>query len=37
VIQAVRTTSAPICQKLGFVEACGLDWYAWFPEETAPA
>jgi len=37
VIQAVRTTSAPICQKLGFVEMCGLEWYAWFPEETVPA
>jgi len=40
VIQAVRSTSAPICQKLGFVELCGLEWYAWFPdcagEETAP-
>lgn len=33
VIQAVRTTAFPICQKLGFVEMCGLDWYAWFPEE----
>lgn len=25
VIQAVRTTSAPICRKLGFVELCGLE------------
>ncbi len=32
IIQAVRNMSAPICRKLGFVEVCGLDWYAWFPE-----
>jgi GNAT superfamily N-acetyltransferase len=33
VIQAVRNTSAPICQKLGFVELCGMDWYIWEPED----
>jgi len=33
VIQAVRSTSAPICAKLGFREVCGLDFYAW---EGAP-
>jgi hypothetical protein len=33
VIQAVRSTSAPICQKLGFIELCGMDWYIWEPEE----
>ena len=31
VIQAVRSTSAPICQKLGFVELCNMDWYIWEP------
>jgi len=29
VIQAVRSTSAPIAAKLGFREVCGLDFYAW--------
>ncbi len=33
VIQAVRTSSAPICQKLGFEELGGLDWYIWEPDE----
>jgi len=33
VIQAVRSTSAPICAKLGFREVCGLEFYAW---EGAP-
>ena len=33
VIQAVRSTSAPICAKLGFREVCGLEFYAW---ECAP-
>ncbi len=32
VIQAVRNTSAPICQKLGFVELLGMEWYIWEPE-----
>jgi GNAT superfamily N-acetyltransferase len=32
VIQAVRTTSAPICQKLGFIELLGMEWYIWEPE-----
>jgi hypothetical protein len=32
VIQAVRGTSAPICQKLGFVELCNMDWYIWEPK-----
>ena len=27
VIQAVRTTSAPICRKLGFVEIAPLEMY----------
>jgi GNAT superfamily N-acetyltransferase len=31
VIQAVRDTSAPICQKLGFIELCWMDWYIWEP------
>jgi GNAT superfamily N-acetyltransferase len=31
VVQAVRTSSAPICRKLGFQEIAGLDWYAWHP------
>lgn len=35
VIQAVRTTSAPICQKLGFVEQFNMDWYIWDPMEEA--
>jgi len=33
VIQAVRSTSAPIATKLGFREVCGLEFYAW---EGAP-
>ena len=33
VIQAVRSTSAPIAAKLGFRELCGLEFYAW---EGAP-
>lgn len=33
VIQAVRSTSAPICAKLGFREVCDLEFYAW---EGAP-
>lgn len=35
VIQAVRSTSAPICAKLGFREVCGLELYAWLPEGGA--
>lgn len=31
VIQAVRSTSAPICRNLGFTELCGLDFYVWLP------
>ena len=31
VIQADRTTSAPICAKLGFRELCSLEFYAWAP------
>ena len=34
VISAVRSTSAPICQKIGFVERCSLDLYAWMPPES---
>jgi GNAT superfamily N-acetyltransferase len=33
VIQAARSTSAPIAAKLGFREVCGLEFYAW---EGAP-
>jgi GNAT superfamily N-acetyltransferase len=29
VIQAVRSTSAPIAAKLGFREVCGLEFFAW--------
>lgn len=32
VIEAIRTTSAPICRKLGFTEICGLELYTWTPE-----
>jgi GNAT superfamily N-acetyltransferase len=35
VIQAVRSTSATICQKLGFTELCWMDWYIWEPEKQA--
>jgi GNAT superfamily N-acetyltransferase len=31
VIQAMRQTSAPICQRLGFVELCRFDVYTWSP------
>ena len=31
VIQADRTTSGPICAKLGFKELCSLDLYTWSP------
>lgn len=34
VISAMRNTSAPICQKLGFVEHCSLDLYTWMPPES---
>ncbi|MFZ5828160.1 MAG: hypothetical protein ACOY94_27965 [Bacillota bacterium] len=34
VIQAVRSTSAPICAKLGFREVVGLDFYAWIPPQA---
>ncbi len=33
VIQAVRTTSAPICRKLGFAEIAGLVMYTGYPDE----
>jgi GNAT superfamily N-acetyltransferase len=29
IIQAVRETSAPICQKIGFLEIGKLEWYVW--------
>ncbi len=32
IIQAVRTSSAPICARLGFVELGGLAWYGWSQE-----
>lgn len=31
VIQADRSTSAPICAKLGFRELCSLEFYVWAP------
>jgi len=37
VIQAVRTTSAPICARIGMVEMCGLDMYVWSPGGDAGA
>jgi GNAT superfamily N-acetyltransferase len=38
VIQAVRSTSAPIAAKLGFREVCGLEFYAWdgVPHQDIP-
>jgi GNAT superfamily N-acetyltransferase len=38
VIQAVRSTSAPIAAKLGFREVCGLELYAWdgVPHQDIP-
>ncbi len=32
VIQAILTTSAPICRRLGFTEVCDLEFYTWSPE-----
>ena len=32
VIQAARSTSAPICRSLGFEEVCSQELYAWNPE-----
>ena len=29
VLQGDRSTSAPICAKLGFEEVCSIDFYAW--------
>jgi hypothetical protein len=31
VIQAIVTTSAPICRRLGFRDVCGLEFYTWSP------
>ena len=31
-ILAMRTSSAPICRKLGFKEICSLEFYTWRPE-----
>jgi hypothetical protein len=31
VIQAIVTTSAPICRRLGFKELCDLAFYTWSP------
>jgi GNAT superfamily N-acetyltransferase len=38
VIQAARSTSAPICAKLGFRELCALEFYAWegVPHQEIP-
>ena len=33
VIQAVRSTSAPICRSLGFKEVCAQELYAWAPPD----
>jgi GNAT superfamily N-acetyltransferase len=32
VIQAMLTTSAPICRRLGFTEVCRLQFYTWYPQ-----
>ena len=32
VIQAIRTTSAPVCRRLGFTEVCNLEFYIWPPD-----
>jgi hypothetical protein len=32
IVQAERATSAPICQKLGFIELSELELYAWMPQ-----
>jgi len=29
IVQADRTTSAPICATLGFEDVCSIDLYAW--------
>jgi GNAT superfamily N-acetyltransferase len=34
VIQAVRGTSAPICQRIGFTELCSLEAYVWMPADA---
>ena len=33
VLQAARATSAPICERHGFVDVCSLEFYLWFPEQ----
>lgn len=33
VLQAARATSAPICERHGFVEVCSLEFYLWVPEQ----
>ena len=35
IIQAARTTSAPICQKMGFAEVCRQALYMWEPDVPA--
>ena len=35
IIQAARTTSAPICQKMGFTEVCRQTLYMWEPDVPA--
>ena len=32
VIQAMVTTSAPICRRLGFTKVCDLEFYTWTPQ-----
>lgn len=36
IVQADRTSSAPICQKLGFTELSSLELYAWIPPGAPP-
>ena len=36
VIQAVRSTSAPVCARLGFEELSALEMYAWAPGQKTP-
>jgi GNAT superfamily N-acetyltransferase len=35
VLQAVQSTSAPICRKLGFRDIGVMDFYGWLPEGVA--
>jgi predicted GNAT family acetyltransferase len=33
IVQALGTTSAPICKKLGFQDVCRLEMYGWKPSD----